>query len=420
MSQQTTQDPSPGAEAPADAQDLEARRSAAIEALGLMGSGPEERFDRITRMAQELFHVPVAEIHILDETTLFTKSPQPDGPVSYPRAGTFCDATLEKRSTLVVPDLTADGAWAQNVHVSGPPHVQFYAGRPLTVDDGLQLGTLCLLDFVPRALSPEEELLFEEFGQWVERELRDTAEWDRAADVQARLAPAAFRHPAGYDLAGASLPKWQICGDFYSWTATEAVVDLTLVDVMGKGTGAAILAAGIRAAFRARAGGAPDEVVAAVSEQLQPDFSATETFATLFHGRLDTATGRLDFVDAGHGLTVLLRADGTFHRLAALGLPLGITEDGGWVTQTVDLAVGDSLVSFTDGVLDLFDGTLQSLVQAADLVRTSEGAIGFLTALSALARNGRAIDDITALLVTRTHEAPLPASGAAETEQEQA
>lgn len=158
-------------------------------------------------------------------------------------------------------------------------------------------------------------------------------------------------------------------------------------------------------------------MVAAVSEQLQPDFSATETFATLFHGRLDTGTGRVDFVDAGHRLTVLLRADGTFHRLAALGLPLGITEDGGWVTQTVDLAVGDSLVSFTDGVLDLFDGTLQSLVLAADLVRTSEGAIGFLTALTALAGSGRAIDDITALLVTRTHDS---ARAAAETDQEQA
>lgn len=396
-----------------------ARASAALDALGLMGSGPEERFDRITRMAQELFRVPVAEIHLLDETTLFTKSPQPDGPVSYPRAGTFCDATLAQRSTLVVPDLGSDGAWAQHVHVSGPPHVQFYAGRPLSVEDGLQLGTLCLLDFVPRALSRDEELLFEEFGQWVERELRDTAEWDRAADVQARLAPGAFRHPAGYDLAGASLPKWQICGDFYSWSATEDVVDLTLVDVMGKGTGAAILAAGIRSAFRARAGGAPDAVVAAVAEQLLPDFTATETFATLFHGRLETATGRIEFVDAGHGLTVIVRADGSFHRLAALGLPLGITEDGGWVTQTVQLDVGDSLVSFTDGVLDLFDGTLQSLVLAADLVRSSDGAIGFLTALTALAGSGRAIDDITALLVTRTHEAP-PSAGPADTDEEHA
>ena len=103
--------------------------------------------------------------------------------------------------------------------------------------------------------------------------------------------------------------------------------------------------------------------------------------------------------------------------VALAGDQAGIAEDGGWVTQTVDLAVGDSLVSFTDGVLDLFDGTLQSLVLAADLVRTSEGAIGFLTALTALAGSGRALDDITALLVTRTHDTPRPA---ADTDQEQA
>ncbi|PPH50748.1 protein phosphatase, partial [Rathayibacter sp. AY1D7] len=130
--------------------------------------------------------------------------------------------------------------------------------------------------------------------------------------------------------------------------------------------------------------------------------TATETFATLFHGRLDTASGRIDFVDAGHGLTVLLRADGSFQRLAALGLPLGIAEDGGWITQTVELAVGDSLLAFTDGVLDLYDGTLQSLARAVDLARDSADTAAFLQALRALAASGSASDDITALVLTRT------------------
>lgn len=381
------------------------RRLAALDELGLMGSGPEERFDRITRMAQELFRVPLAEIHLLDDETLFTKSPQPAGPVSYPRAGTFCDATLAKASTLVIADLSADTAWAEHVHVSGPPHVQFYAGRPLSVEDGLQLGTLCLLDFVPRELSGKEELLFEEFGQWVERELRDTAERDRAAEIQGRLAPAVVQRVAGFELAGVSLPKRKVGGDFYSWCESDGSIDLTLIDVMGKGTGAAILAAGIRSAFRARAGGEPAEVTSGANRQLQPDFSATETFATVFHGRLDTATGRVEFVDAGHGLTVLLREDGSFQRLAALGLPLGIAEDGGWVTQTVDLAPGDSLVAFTDGVLDLYDGTVHSLVHAVEMVRSSGSAAGFLAALTRAADDERVTDDITALLVTRTRPA---------------
>lgn len=378
------------------------RRLEALAELGLMGSAPEERFDRITRMARELFRVPMAEIHLLDDSTLFTKSPQlPGAPVSYPRAGTFCDATLEKRTTLVIPDLGADRAFADHVNVVGAPHVRFYAGRPLEVEDGLQLGTLCLLDVVPRELSAADESLLDEFGQWVERELGDTVERDRAAEVQMRLAPERLHHAAGYDFSGMSLPRLHVAGDFYSWWPDDTSVDLTLVDVMGKGTAAAIVAAGIRSAFHARAGRDPAEVVAAVSAQLHRDFSATETFATLFHARLDTASGRVEFVDAGHGLTVLLRADGSFQRLAALGLPLGIAEDGGWATQAVDLAPGDALVSFTDGVLDLYDGTLQSLSRATDLVRDSANVEELFASITSLAAQGTATDDITVLVVKR-------------------
>ena len=140
--------------------------------------------------------------------------------------------------------------------------------------------------------------------------------------------------------------------------------------------------------------------MAAVSEQLQPDFSATETFATLFHGRLDTATGRVDFVDAGHGLTVLLRADGTFHRLAALGLPLGITEDGGWVTQTVDLGVGDSLVSFTDGVLDLFPVELEAMHDLERLLAATPEPARIVEVVERLALERDRSDDVTVVATT--------------------
>ncbi|MDJ0325477.1 PP2C family protein-serine/threonine phosphatase [Cryobacterium sp. PH31-AA6] len=179
--------------------------------------------------------------------------------------------------------------------------------------------------------------------------------------------PAAVRHPDGYDLAGLSIPRMQIAGDLYTWRIGDRFIDMTLVDVMGQGTAAAILAAGVRSAFHARADEPPAE-----------------------------------FVDAGHGLTVLIRADGSFQRLASRGLPLGISEGGGWLTQTVGLVPGDSLVSFTDGVLDLYDGTLHSLTQATDLVGASASTDEFFSAVRLLAASGQATDDITVLVVTRT------------------
>ncbi|MWV60392.1 PP2C family protein-serine/threonine phosphatase [Rathayibacter sp. VKM Ac-2754] len=378
-------------------------RSDALAALGVMGSPPEERFDRITRMARDLFGVPMAEIHFLDESTLFTKSPQnPGWPLEYPREGTFCDATLQKRSMLVIPDLGADPAWADNANVAGAPYVRFYAGRPISVDGGLQLGTICLLDFVPRDLSEDQQRLLDEFGSWVERELRDSAERDRAAEVQAQLLPLDLTHPDGYALTGMSVPRLQVAGDFYDWWVGDGFVDITLADVMGKGAAAAIIAASIRSAFHARVGDAPTRAVAGVNRQLLRDFTATGTFATLFHCRLETETGRLDFVDAGHGLSVVLRADGSFQRLASLGLPLGIAEDGGWMTQSVELAPGDALVSFTDGVLDLYDGTLNSLAEVTALARASASAEEFFASVRTLSLGEKASDDVTVLVVSRT------------------
>ncbi|SMH43477.1 serine phosphatase [Rathayibacter oskolensis] len=378
-------------------------RADALSALELMGSPAEERFDRITRMARDLFGVPMAEIHLLDESTLFTKSPQnPGWPLEYPREGTFCDATLQKGSMLIISDLGTDPVFAEHVNVRGAPHVRFYAGRPLSVDDGLQLGTICLMDFVPRELTQDEEVLLDEFGSWVERELRDSAERDRAAEVQALLLPPALDHPDGYVFAGMSVPRLQVAGDFYDWWAGDGFVDIVLADVMGKGTAAAIVAASIRSAFHARTGERPARAVAGVNGQLLRDFSATGTFATLFHCRLETETGRLDFVDAGHGLSVVLRADGSFERLASVGLPLGIAEDGGWLTQSVELAPGDALVSFTDGVLDLYDGTLDSVAEVTGLARASASSDEFFAALRHLARGEKASDDVTVLVVSRT------------------
>lgn len=376
-------------------------RLMALAQLGLMGSPPEERFDRITRAARDLFGVPIAEIHLLNDTTLYTKSPQyPGVPTTYEREGTFCNATLRKGDTLVLPDLRDDPEFAEFPVVAEDPHLRFYAGRPLTVQEGQQVGTLCILDFAPRELTSNELELLDEFGHWVERELQDTVDHDRAAEIQTKLAPGPIAVGNGYSLVGLSLPFHRLAGDFYSWKVGTEFIDCTVADVMGKGAGAAILAASVRSAFQARAGAPPADVMAAVNEQLLDDFAATDSFATLFHGRLEQATGRFEFVDAGHGLTVVLRADGDTERLTSLGLPIGIAADGGWIAQVVDLRPGDTIVSITDGLLDLYDGTLQSLTTATDLVRESTTEEYFAT-VRRLAKTGHVRDDITVLVIRR-------------------
>lgn len=376
-------------------------RLAAVDELELLDTPGEERFDRITRIARELFGVPVVEINLLDENRQFTKSPQIPGQSPYaPRSESFCDITIQGTDLLVVPDATADERFAHRTTVTGERHIRFYAGRPLSLHDSLNVGTLCLVDSSPRTLNDADLQLLDDLGTWVERELRETAERDRAADIQRRLLPQSRPGSPVWDTAGLSLPISHLSGDFYAWDETDSGVDVTIADVMGKGTGAALVGAGIRSAFQARVGADPAVAIAEVNAQLAADFDATATFATLFHARLDIATGNLTYADAGHGLTIVVRTGGSVERLPATGLPLGFAATGTWQTGSTTLATGDTLLSFTDGVLDLFDGTLASLDRLAELVRDAGSADDITERVRALA-NGTATDDVSIVVLAR-------------------
>lgn len=170
---------------------------------------------------------------------------------------------------------------------------------------------------------------------------------------------------------------------------------------MGKGIAAAIIAATVRAVLR---GGSrlPDisAAIEAAAYTLESDLDEAGTFVTLFHARLDMHSGLVRYIDAGHGLSLVVRADGATERLTSLSGPLGAGLDTTWDEQTVTLAPGDTLVSVSDGVLDLVDGTLASLDGVDALVRASGSAQAVVDGLLALA--GRAAtDDVTVVVVCR-------------------
>jgi sigma-B regulation protein RsbU (phosphoserine phosphatase) len=381
---------------------FERLRVAALERLNLFDTPGEERFDRITRIARELFGVPVAEINFLNDEQQFTKSPQPRGAELFsPLASSFCEVTIRRPETLVVEDATKDERFASRDTVTGPRHIRFYAGTPLTFGGENRVGTLCLVDTEPREFSDEQRVLLEELGDWVERELQDTADLDRAAEVQQQLLPHAQPGLPAFEVAGVCIPSRSVAGDFYSWHGSDDAIELTLADVMGKGTAGAILAATVRSAFRSQTGVGVLSAVQQVNEQLAVDLSETGSFATLFHARIDLATGRIAFADAGHGLTVVVHPDGSYERLEATGLPIGIVADGRWTESEALLTPGDRLITFTDGLLDLYDGTLDSLDEIAGLVAAAASPAAAVQSVSALVAAGAADDDVTAVVVFR-------------------
>lgn len=379
----------------------ESSRQSALDALHIVDTPPEERFDRITRLAQQLFDVETAAISLIDHDRQWFKSKIGTDLVEGKRSDAFCDITIRKPEIFDVPDATKDDRFARNPLVLGDPNIRFYAGYPLTTPSGERIGALCVFDPHPRSFTASEKELLKDLALWVQKEMMIEAELGRAAEVQRGLLPKRRVELRGYEVAGGCASARTIGGDFYDWYDVEGGEAFTLVDVMGKGMAAAIIAATVRAVLRA--GSKSDDLVRAVEVAaitLDSDLNSVGSFATLFHARLNTQTGLVRFIDAGHGLSFVLGDDGTTTRLTSEYPPLGAGIETHWQEQSFTMNPGDTLVAISDGVLDLFGGTIDGLQAAEDIVRNSTSAQAVVDELFKLA-GSNAPDDVTILIVHR-------------------
>ncbi len=149
----------------------EADRLESVRSLNVLDTPPEERFDRVTRLARRLFTVPIALVTIVDSARQWFKSRQGLEPAETSREVSFCGHTILDTEVMVVPDATADERFHDNPLVVGDPAIRFYAGCPLSAPDGSKVGTICLIDRTPRTLTDDDKALLEDLGQMVEQEL---------------------------------------------------------------------------------------------------------------------------------------------------------------------------------------------------------------------------------------------------------
>jgi ribonuclease BN (tRNA processing enzyme)/GAF domain-containing protein len=149
----------------------EDRRLAAIRGLGLWGTPPEERFDRITRLAAAVFSVPISLIALMERDREWFKSCCGVDIREVPRDASFCGHAIFERRPLVVADAREDERFADNPHVTGAPGVRFYAGYPLILGDGSCVGTLCILDTKPRDIDDAGISMLGDLAQFAVREL---------------------------------------------------------------------------------------------------------------------------------------------------------------------------------------------------------------------------------------------------------
>jgi len=149
----------------------ESQRLEALQALHLLDTLPEERFDRITRLAARVLNVPIALVSFIDEKRQFLKSRHGLDMVETGRDGAFCAQTILETQPLVVPDAKHDARFADNTFVSGKPQVRFYAGCPILSPEGFPVGTLCVMDRQPRIPSGEDMQALRDLAHLVQNEL---------------------------------------------------------------------------------------------------------------------------------------------------------------------------------------------------------------------------------------------------------
>lgn len=177
--------------------ELEPQRIKALERFSILDSAPEQTYDDITKLASLICGTPISLISFVDKNRQWFKSEQGLGSRQTRREDSFCAHTIPAGETLVVNDAAQDERFRSNPLVLEDPHIRFYAGAPIIEKNGHVLGTVCVIDEVPRTLSSDQLEALEALARQVvvlleQREiigkLERAAEAARLADLEVRQA----------------------------------------------------------------------------------------------------------------------------------------------------------------------------------------------------------------------------------------
>ena len=164
------------ATSPALLPEQEYARRRALAATGLFDTPPEERFDRLTSLAAQIFDVPMALLTLVDGDRLFFKSRHGLELTGAPREHSFCDHAIAQANLdlpFVVTDARADARFAQDPLVAGAPYIRTYVGQAIRSADGHPLGTLCILDRRQRQFERRHLVALRHLARMAENELQN-------------------------------------------------------------------------------------------------------------------------------------------------------------------------------------------------------------------------------------------------------
>lgn len=149
----------------------ESKRIQALHSLTILDTPAEERFDRLTRLARQMFQVKAALVSLVDSDRQWFKSCTGIDATETGRDVSFCGHSILGDDIFLVPNTLEDKRFFDNPCVTGPPNIKFYAGCPLSSLDGSKLGTLCIIDDKPRIFTLDEVTALKDLAAMAEQEI---------------------------------------------------------------------------------------------------------------------------------------------------------------------------------------------------------------------------------------------------------
>ncbi|MBI5210510.1 MAG: PAS domain S-box protein [Elusimicrobia bacterium] len=208
----------------------EKRRLKALHSLSILDTPPEERFDRLTRLAVKVFDVPFAMISIIDEKRQWFKSQQGLDVSETTRDISFCSHGILSDQALVVPDATLDPRFSDSPLVKGRLAIRFYAGWPIRTPDGHKVGMFCVMDRRPRSFGPGEVESLRDLAMVAEDEINDVRLNEAYRELRDREAELADFIENAADLIIRAAPDGRI---LYANRASKAALGYDDADLEG-------------------------------------------------------------------------------------------------------------------------------------------------------------------------------------------
>ncbi len=330
---------------------LESERLDSLRSLDLLDTPPEERFDRVTRLAASFFQVPMAYVALIDGDRQWFKSSQGVCMEQTSRSTSFCQYTIQRDGPLIIPDTHLHPIGRNHPMVVGDPFVRFYAGVPLSGPRGKKIGSFCLVDTKPREFDREQldrlvalaaiiereislgrviesqNELLETRQQLVETQEKLRHEFSDAAKYVRLMLPSPISGEETIDWQ--FLPSTHLGGDGLGYRRIDDdLIAFYVLDVTGHGLGSALLAVTALELLRNPAAQLDYSRPSVVIERLNRTFQMKDhggKFFSVWYGVYSRSARTITYANAGHPPALFAaRGRKKLEKVSAGGSVLGI------------------------------------------------------------------------------------------------